>query len=105
MQLRLIGKDPEVMNTDDYAPALAQVFVTTNRMVAEQPDLLARFLRATHASIGKLLTAPLPDVPAKVRTYDVPEFRIPEVPELIARHTIEILAPAHRTRMANDPRL
>ena len=105
MQLRLIGKEPVEMNTDDHAPAPAQVFVTTNRMVAEQPDLLARFLRATHASIGELLTAPLPDVLGKVRKYDVPEFRTPEVLEPIARHTIEILAPAHRARMGNDPRL
>lgn len=105
LQLRLAGKDPVELNTDDYAPAPAQVFVTTTRMLAERPDMLARFLRATHASIGDLLQSPLPAVLERVRKFDVPEFRTPEALEPIARHTIEILAPAHRARLRNDPDL
>ena len=104
MQLRLSGKEPVVLSTDEVAPAPAQVFVARRDAVEGQADLLARFLRAVKASIDDLRARPLAEVLKRIDGYDYPERRTPELLEPVARHTIDILAPAQAARLANNTR-
>jgi NitT/TauT family transport system substrate-binding protein len=66
----------EVWNTDHYAPMPSQAIVTTPALIAEQPDLVVRYLRALDASCRELLGGDLDAITTRLaKTFDIQGVR------------------------------
>jgi ABC-type nitrate/sulfonate/bicarbonate transport system substrate-binding protein len=73
-----MGADVEVWNTDRYAPMPSQCWVTTPDVIARDPDMVVRFLRALNASCQEMISGDDAAILARIsHDFDIPGARNP----------------------------
>jgi ABC-type nitrate/sulfonate/bicarbonate transport system substrate-binding protein len=76
--LQRSGAQIEYWSTDRYSPMPGQVYITTQTIAREMPDLVLHFLRAIKASVDELLTQPI----APIFHRAAADFEIPGLADM-----------------------
>ena len=106
LALKRQGLPLHAWSTDRYAPAPAQVYISSRRIVKERPEALARFLRGVHQTLGALLQdSNLSHVIESMRTrYELAGASGPDGGMETLKSTVEAYRPAWRDQFASDPK-
>jgi ABC-type nitrate/sulfonate/bicarbonate transport system substrate-binding protein len=82
----------EYWSTDRYAPMPGQVYLTTAAVIAQQPDMVRRFLRAMKGSVDELLSQPTAPIFARAqKDFDIPGLKDMDAAVAIQKATAEKL--------------
>lgn len=92
-------------STDQFAPAPAQVYITSRKAIAERPDALARFLRSVHDTLAALNAEKDYGkvVDSMLTKYDVSGAKRPDRGLPLIESSIVNYRPALRDKLASDP--
>lgn len=74
------AKKPVVAwSVDESAPSPGDLYVTTKKAVAEQPEVLVNFLRGVHETLGAIVTGDSREIIASMsKTFDLAETKRPD---------------------------
>ncbi|MEO7405314.1 MAG: ABC transporter substrate-binding protein, partial [Burkholderiales bacterium] len=92
-------------STDQFAPAPAQVYITSRKAIAERPDALARFLRGVHDTLAALNAEKDYGkvVDSMLTKYEVAGVKRPDRGLALIESSIVNYRPALRDKLASDP--
>jgi NitT/TauT family transport system substrate-binding protein len=92
-------------STDQFAPAPAQVYITSRKALAERPDALARFLRGIHDTLAALTAEKnhVKILDSMLAKYEVAGAKRPDRGLPLIASSIVNYQPALRDKLASDP--
>ncbi len=93
-------------STDRFAPAPAQVYITSRKALAERPEALARFLRGVHDTLGALYNEQDLGkvIDSMLKKYpEIAGVKAPDRGVSLVRNGLESYRPAWRDKLASKP--
>lgn len=103
--LRNQKRPVHVFSTDQFAPAPAQVYITSRKSIAERGDALARFLRGVHETLGAMYADKnhLKVVDSMLTKYEVTNTKGGDRGVGLIEQGLESYRTAWRDKLASDP--
>jgi NitT/TauT family transport system substrate-binding protein len=92
-------------SVDKVAPSPGQVYITSKKALAEQPEPLTNFLLGVYDALGALTAAKdlKPIIRSMTEKYEIVERNKPDRGEGILALTIDAYRGAYRDKLASDP--
>lgn len=103
--LRQQKKPMLAWSSDRFAPAPAQVYISSRKSVAERPEALARFLRGIHEALGALYKEKdlARVIDSMLKKYpDIAGVKVPDRGVSLVMNGLESYQPAWRDKFASD---
>jgi NitT/TauT family transport system substrate-binding protein len=108
-QVQVLAQQKKPMlawSTDLFAPAPAQVYITSRKALAERPEALARFLRGVHDTLGALYQEQDLGkvIDSMLKKYpDIAGVKAPDRGVSLVKNGLEAYRPAWRDKLASKP--